>query len=204
MIKNRHFMMGLGVGLIVGALLLQLMLIGQEGSGKLWTKEQVEQAAELLNLKVVEHDDELLTKEEWEAQSGQATGLDEALKLESKDKKGNAPKDPKAPSLPDTPATTDDGTKDTAKATSPETPKTDAPEEPKKPEAAEVQYKISYGNTLTNVADGLHKKGVIANKNEFIKQAKARKINSKIRTGTYSFQVGEDYDSIIDKIIAPK
>ncbi|WP_068780737.1 hypothetical protein [Paenibacillus sp. GM2] len=203
MIKNRHFMMGLGVGLIVGALLLQLMLIGQEGSGKLWTKEQVEQAAALLNLKVVEHEDELLTKEEWEAQSEPAAGSGENSKSESIDKKADTPEDPKAPTVPDTPAT-DNGTKDTAKTTSPETPKTDAPKEPSKPEATEVQYKISYGNTLTNVADGLHKKGIIANKNEFIKQAKARKINSKIRTGTYSFQVGEDYDSIIDKIIAPR
>jgi len=204
MIKNRHFMMGLGIGLIVGALLLQLMMVGQGSKGKLWTKEQVEQAAALLNLKVVEHEDELLTKEEWEAQSEQATGSDQNSQPVSEGKKADVPVDPKAPTTPDTPEATDVSVNDTSKATEPELPKTDVPEEPTKPEAAEVQYKITYGNTLTNVADGLYKKGVIASKDEFIKKAKERKINAKIRTGTYSFKAGEDYDSIIDKIIAPK
>ncbi|WMT39167.1 hypothetical protein RE628_16940 [Paenibacillus sp. D2_2] len=161
MIKNRHFMMGLGIGLIVGALLLQLMMIGQGGSGKLWSKEQVEQAAALLNLKVVEHDAELLTKEEWEAQSkqdGQATGSDQGSKPDSEGKKVDVPADPKTPTVPDTPATTDASVNDTSKATVPETPKTDVPKEPNKPEPEEVEYKITYGNTLTNVADGLSKK----------------------------------------------
>ncbi|MDU4698679.1 MAG: hypothetical protein E6Y08_22940, partial [Paenibacillus sp.] len=65
MMKNRQFMLGLGCGLIAGALLLQLMLIGQGGNKELYTKEQIERAAVLAGLKVVEADQELLTEEEW-------------------------------------------------------------------------------------------------------------------------------------------
>lgn len=206
MFKNRHFMMGLGIGLIVGALLLQLMTFSQGGSKKLWTKEQVEQAAELLNLKIVEHDQELLTEEEWEAksaQTGQAEDADQASKpgTDPKAEKAEAPAEPKTPAAP---TARGDQTGEVSKTAEPKKPETDTPKEPDEPEAAEVQYKITYGNTLTNVADGLYKKGVIDDKEGFLKKARARKINAKIRTGTYSFQVGEDYDSIIDKIIAPK
>lgn len=59
MIKNRSFMLGMGTGLITGALLLQLAMIGQGQSQqsstdpKNMTREQLEKAAAGLNLRSV-------------------------------------------------------------------------------------------------------------------------------------------------------
>ncbi|WP_410769227.1 hypothetical protein [Fontibacillus sp. BL9] len=194
MIRNRQFMTGLGIGLIVGALLLQVMLIGQGQAGKLKTREQVEQAAAALNLKVVETNQELLTEEEWKAKSeeteqpeeGEAGGINET-------------KDPDDPEAPDTPAAPADP-EDSDPSGSLAVPETATPESPKEPDKGSVKYKIAYGSTLTGVAEGLHKAGVISDKEAFLKQAKAKHINTKVRTGTFTFEVGEDYNSIISKI----
>ncbi|MGV2788477.1 hypothetical protein GNF98_22960, partial [Clostridium perfringens] len=69
MIKNRTFMMGLGSGLVIGAVLLQLMWIGQGTAAsetQELTKEQLMAAAEALDMQVVEGSDELMTAEQWE------------------------------------------------------------------------------------------------------------------------------------------
>ncbi|MFD2878748.1 hypothetical protein ACFTAO_26680 [Paenibacillus rhizoplanae] len=51
MMKNRFFMLGLGVGLIAGALLLQLMIAGRAAP---LTKEELIQQATRLNLTLVD------------------------------------------------------------------------------------------------------------------------------------------------------
>ncbi|MEF2965183.1 hypothetical protein V3851_05000 [Paenibacillus sp. M1] len=190
MIRNRQFMLGLGSGLIAGALLLQVMMIGQgQGSG-LQTKKQVEQAAASLNLKVVESDQELLTEEEWRAKTeeGQAEAGQEAEQTDIP-----VPDTPDTPAEPQAPEALDKPGVDAV-------PETAAPPEPTEPKQASVEYKIAYGSTLTAVAEGLFQSGVISDKDAFLQEAKKRKINSKVRTGTFTFQVGEDYDSIIAKI----
>ncbi|MNI77575.1 YceG-like family protein [compost metagenome] len=65
-----------------------------------------------------------------------------------------------------------------------------------------MEYKVVSGSTLTGIAEGLEKSGVISDKEAFIKRAKAKKINTKIQTGTYNFEVGEDFNSIIKKLTA--
>ncbi len=75
MIKNRSFMIGLGSGLLVSALLLQLMNAGtganvvpQASEVVKPTKEQLQEQAEALGLKLVEADDKRMTEEEWKRQ----------------------------------------------------------------------------------------------------------------------------------------
>ncbi|MNI93529.1 YceG-like family protein [compost metagenome] len=75
--------------------------------------------------------------------------------------------------------------------------------DPESPQPATVEYKIVGGTTLEGVAQGLEQAGVIADKSAFLKTAVSKKINYKVRAGTYRFQVGEDFDSIISKI-SPK
>ncbi|MGZ7444436.1 hypothetical protein [Paenibacillus sp. TH7-28] len=196
MIKNRHFMLGLGCGLIAGALLLQLMIFGQ-GGGKLYTAEQVKQAAEQLGLKVVAADEELLTEEQWQEKAGNSQedggeGAEPEVPASTK-----APDAPKAPAVPAKPSPAENKPAASAEAEKPQTPA-----KPAKP-AVSVEYKIAYGSTLAGVAEGLYKAGVITDKEAFLKAAKAKKINNKIRTGTYTFSESEDYDSIIAKI-SPK
>ncbi|RRJ65384.1 hypothetical protein EHV15_22555 [Paenibacillus oralis] len=197
MIKNRYFMLGLGCGLIAGALLLQLMILGQ-GGGKLYTADQVQQAAEQLGLKVVDAHEELLTEEQWQEKAG--NGQEDAGAGAEPDVPAS-PRNPKAPEAPAAPAKRDPA--ENKPAANPEAAKPQTPAKPAKPAAVSVEYKIAYGSTLAGVAEGLYKAGVITDKEAFLKAAKAKKINNKIRTGTYAFTEGEDYDSIIAKI-SPK
>ncbi|GIP07855.1 MAG: endolytic transglycosylase MltG [Paenibacillus macerans] len=197
MIKNRHFMLGLGCGLIAGALLLQLMILGQ-GGGKIYTAEQVKQAAEQLGLKVVAADEELLTEEQWQEKAG--TGQEDGGEGVEPDVPAS-PKNPDAPQAPAAPAKPSSAENKPPASADAEKPQT--PAKPAKPAAVSVEYKIAYGSTLAGVAEGLYKAGVITEKEAFLKAAKAKKINNKIRTGTYTFTEGEDYDSIIAKI-SPK
>lgn len=217
MFKNRHFMMGLGIGLIVGALLLQMMNLGQNQSGQVWTKQRVEEAAKVLNLKVVEEGAELLTEEEWKLKMetlDQNGGLDDESESSS-DQANSAtvpveetqkPATPEEPKNPETTQAPQSKEVSPAKNGSP-TPTTSAtkpttPAAPSKPQKAKVEYKVVSGSTLTGIAEGLEKSGVISDKEAFIKRAKEKKVNTKIRTGTYNFEVGEDYNSIIAKLTA--
>lgn len=195
MIKNRHFMLGLGSGLIAGALLLQLMLIGQ-GGGALYTREQIRQAAEQAGLKVVEGDQELLTEEEWLEKSGMENGGQNGAAEEPDSPV--SPQNPSSPGAPNEPV--QPGSGEEKPLSEPDQAQADSPVAPSKPAAATVEYKIAYGSTLDGVAEGLYQSGVISDKEAFLDTAKAKKINYKVRTGTYTFQVGEDFSSIIAKI----
>lgn len=201
MMKNRQFMLGLGCGLIAGALLLQLMLIGQGGGKELYTREQIERAAVLAGLKVVEADQELLTEEEWLERSGEASGsADVAGDNPTAPVVPERPDAPKAPETPDNPKTDKGQTLPEAKDGETET---SGPVDPNSPQPATVEYRIVGGTTLEGVAQGLEQAGVIADKSAFVKKAVSKKINYKVRAGTYTFEVGEDVDSIISKI-SPK
>ncbi|MGP0583769.1 hypothetical protein [Paenibacillus timonensis] len=200
MMKNRQFMLGLGCGLIAGALLLQLMLIGQGNNKELYTREQIERAAVTAGLKVVEVDQELLTEEEWQERSGQASDM-------SENGTGNSPVTPVDPAKPNSPTAPDTPNNSEASdgqaLSGAKTGETNQPVDPESPQPATVEYKIVGGTTLEGVAQGLEQAGVIADKSAFLKTAVSKKINYKVRAGTYRFQVGEDFDSIISKI-SPK
>ncbi|SDE68916.1 hypothetical protein SAMN04488542_101398 [Fontibacillus panacisegetis] len=211
MFKNRHFMMGLGIGLIIGALLLQLMNLGQSQTGQLWTKQKIEDAAKELDLKVVENGTELLTEEEWKQKM---ESLDESGGLdgepESSSNQGESQTKPveetKKPATPEEPQTPQDkkvsSVNNESPVTTPSTEQPAAPAAPAKPKKVIVEYKIVSGSTLTGIAEGLEKSGVITDKEAFIKRAKDKKVNTKIRTGTYNFEIGEDFNSIITKLTA--
>ena len=189
MMKNRHFMFGLGCGLIIGALLLQLMLIGQNMGGQLHTKEQIEQAAERAGLRVSELNEELLTEEQWQERTNQDVLAPEDQEQDHPETPAspemNQPTDPEPPQQPEVRGEDSVG---------------DEGQQAANQAGAEVEYKIAGGTTLEGVANGLLQAGVIADKDEFVKAAVAKKINYKVRAGTYKFYVGEEFDSIIKKI----
>lgn len=193
MMKNRHFLLGIGIGLIVGALLLQLMNTAQEvGTKELYTADQVKKAAESLGLKVYGEDDEVFTAEEWEK------------KTETKQKKSqSSPTDtvkPNAPNAPSAPKNTKSvQPKVPAK---PNKPSTEKPAEVDKP-VTKISVKITPGTTLTQVGSILKLSGVISDQESFIKQAKSKKLTKNIRTGSYQFVPGESFDSIAEKLTTP-
>ncbi|RAR43365.1 endolytic transglycosylase MltG [Paenibacillus sp. MDMC362] len=193
MIKNRTFMMGLGSGLVIGAVLLQLMWIGQGTTASQTqelTKKQLVAAAEALDMQIVEDSDELLTGEQWKekelGEGGESEGADPAQKTGTE--KPEAPEQPKKP--------------EPGEEKKQESPRVTNPEQPKTPAKAEAHIKVNIpsGNNLSDVANSLMDAGVIDNKQAFINKATENKINTKILSGTYSFTAGENYNSIITKI----
>lgn len=194
MIRNRNFMIGLGIGLIAGALLLQLMLIGQGGSSNLRTKEEVERAAALLNLKVVEQNAVLLTEEEWRAQNEQNSDSEpgeDASSVQSPESP-SSPVSPASPTVPDSKSEEETDADDSGNGSA------------LNPGTSYIEYKISQGTTLSGVAEGLLQAGIISDKAAFLQQANAKEINYTVRAGAYQFETGEDYASIIKKLSPSK
>jgi hypothetical protein len=208
-IKNRSFMLGMGTGLITGALLLQLAMIGQGQSQQTsadptsLTREQLEEAAAGLNLQISDSSDPKMTEEEWRNKV-----IKEGNKTPAAPKKADPAKNPSTPKTPvsSTPSAASKPPASGAKPQSPNKPQsqgssvTAAPDTPKQPATPQVQYSIVSGSNLRSVASGLEQAGVVVDANAFEAAAQAKKINTKIRTGTYQFAKGEDFGSIITKI----
>lgn len=236
MIKNRTFLLGLGSGLIAGALLLQLMISGNAAP---LTQAQVLKGAAHLNLKVTDAAGKPLTGGEPDtgtlpgAEHGQqnSPGEPAASPAGSPGPSGGAASPPPSapaaavtpspaappkaaesdaavkPSPPAVPSAPAGGTAQKPVPTvTPAVPdKPEAPQKPSEPPAAvPVTVRIPNGVTLNGTADLLAKAGVVKDKNAFLKSAKERKINTKIQSGTFSFEKGEDIDTVIQKLITVK
>ncbi|MEC0091377.1 hypothetical protein [Paenibacillus macquariensis] len=205
--KNRSFMSGLGIGLIIGAILLQLMIMGEgqvsttTGQSTDLTREQIEEKAKAMDLKVTESSEQLLTKEEWQQQKKELSVVPETKSTQSPTKAKPAI-EPVQPSSPEQPEKKNESTP--SKVQPPQAQSTSPPKTPVTPTKEKVtqavEYKIKKGSNLTTIADDLEKIGVIGSSDQFIKQAVEQKINRKIRDGSYTFIKGESIESIISKI----
>ncbi|MDO7905803.1 peptidase [Paenibacillus sp. JX-17] len=197
MIKNRTFILGIGIGLILGALLLQLAIIGKgeeatpasSSTGEL-TREELEAAAKQLNLKVTDSSEQLMTEEQWR----EKVISDNKKAAVQSSKAPAAAEKPAEPAAPKTPEAKSSTQAQTAAPQNPSKPVTTQPETP------QVNYKISSGSNLNSVAQGLKEAGVIRDAAAFRSRASELKINRKIQSGTFTFNKGESFDSIINKI----
>lgn len=202
---KRSLWIGLGSGMIVGAVLLQLATVGQNALSESnldpelatanLTMEQLEAAAKSMDMKLVASDDELYTEAEWVAKK----------KQESSELQGKTATAPEAaesavkPEQPDEPK--QPGTKESDKQVEVDQPKTTEPSTPNSPEAAAtVSFKVRSGNSLAIVAGNLEKAGIVDSAQAFIKAGRAERINTKIQVGTYELEKGESFKSIISKI----
>ncbi|OAB45085.1 endolytic transglycosylase MltG [Paenibacillus antarcticus] len=205
--KNRSFMSGLGIGLIIGAILLQLMIVGEgqvsitAGQSADLTRQQLEEKAKAMDLKVIESSEQLMTNEQWQQQKDE----------QSDDPQGKSTLSPTKtkptiePVQPSSPEQLEQNVSESAPSIiqSPQAQSTSPPKTPVAPAKAKsqiVEYNIKKGSNLTKIADDLEKIGVIGSSEQFIKQAVDQKINRKIRDGSYTFTKGENIESIISKI----
>ncbi|AJS59140.1 hypothetical protein [Paenibacillus sp. IHBB 10380] len=208
MIKDRFFMTGLGAGLVIGALLLALMgkaegLATNDKSTTPLTKEQIVEQAEVLDLKVVDSSEELLTETEWTEVMVEKSGKLQGGATEEP-KQSNPAVEPTNPGEPIAPAKTSSEASKTTKPTvkTPTAPAKSAGTTPTaKPKSSEViPFRIKGGSNLTDIAKGLKKAGVITNSEQFIKEATSQKVNTKLREGSYTFSEEDTHKSIITKI----
>lgn len=199
MIKNRSLMIGIGIGIIIGAVLLQLFNIGKGQTmldGTQLTSDQIKEAAQAQNMQVYDSTEKVYSSDEWkqlqqEQQQEEAAKKAAATKSEAKEPTSEQPT---TPAEPNTPQSTE-----TQSTTSSTTPKTTTPTTPEQP-ATPTTFKITSGEMLNDVAYNLKNKGIISSQKEFVNRVSAIKANTKLQIGTYTLNTGEDLDSIINKI----
>ncbi|AIQ47833.1 hypothetical protein R70723_19465 [Paenibacillus sp. FSL R7-0273] len=205
MMKNRSFMLGLGTGLIAGALLLQLMISG--GAAPL-TREELVRQAEQLNLTVTDPAAGPLATVEPdgadsapEGQTGAAPGAATAAPAATPAPTStpDAAVQPSSAAKPSTPAQPSQPSSSSGNAVAPAVPAS-----PQTAAAGVIAVRIPSGSTLTQTAQLLAKAGIISDQAGFLETAIDRKINTKIQSGSYNFIKGESVNSIIEKLITVK
>jgi hypothetical protein len=206
MIKNRFFMLGLGAGMIAGALLLQLMLAGRAVP---LTKEQLVKEAAKLNLTVVDKTEtgaEGTPAPENGAQDQGALGTAEpsAPAVSASPSPAATPKAAAKPSAAVTPGQPSAPSKPAGDATGTGAVPPASPTSPEVDVNGNISVRIPTGITMTQTADLLVEAGVIQDKAKFLQTANSRKANKIIQYGSYSFAKGESINSIIDKLITVK
>ncbi|MEO2204037.1 peptidase [Paenibacillus pabuli] len=201
---KRSLWIGIGTGMIVGAVLLQLATVGQnalsdssletEPATANMTKEELESAAKSMDLKLVGTEDELYTEAEWvekkKQESSEMQGETAAAPEKAEDTS-----DPEAPKQPQQPASSGNESPNNVSE-----PKATEPSSPNTPQKAAVTFRVRSGNSLAIVAGNLEKAGIVDDAQAFIKAGKAERINTKIQVGTYALEKGESFESIIAKI----
>ncbi|WP_413377515.1 hypothetical protein [Paenibacillus taichungensis] len=202
---KRSLWIGLGSGMIVGAVLLQLATVGQNALSESnldpelatadLTKEQLEAVAKSMDMKLVASDDELYTEAEWVGKKKQESSELQGKTATAPEAAESAVK-PEQPDDPKQPVTNESDKQDEV-----DQPKTTEPSTPNSPEtAATVSFKVRSGNSLAIVAGNLEKAGIVDSAQAFIKAGRAERINTKIQVGTYDLEKGESFKSIIAKI----
>lgn len=61
-----------------------------------------------------------------------------------------------------------------------------------------IEFKISSGDTLSDIANNLIDLSIIEDKEEFIKFVKDKKLDKKLRPGTYKLKLNLSYSSILE------
>lgn len=202
MIKNRSLIMGIGIGIIIGAVLLQLFNIGNGQTmldGTQLTAEQIREAAQTQNMQVYDSTEKVYSSDEWKQLQQEEKQKEEATKAQKAEASKTTTKEPTSeqPTTPENPATPESTeTKSTTQST---TPKTSTPSSPTQPNTP-TTFKITSGEMLNDIAYNLKTKGVIDSQKEFVNRVSELKANTKLQIGTFNLSAGEDLDSIIDKI----
>ncbi|MCQ6557889.1 endolytic transglycosylase MltG [Paenibacillus mendelii] len=176
--NKRPFLLGLGTGLIVGAMLLQLMIVGQQQKDRLVNRGQDEQTeADAPSYSQAELDQriaeerERITKELQEAQKKQEpAGGKPAEEVPAASKPAAGQADPeankKAAAGNGTGAAIDQAVKKT------------------EPAAKRIIVRIEPGSSVTEIADLLADKGIISDKKTFTSLMRS----TKIRAGYFPFE----------------
>ncbi|WP_314586179.1 hypothetical protein [Paenibacillus terrigena] len=180
MINKRNFLLGLGSGLILGGVLLQLMLSAPPVKPKntnqdlsSFTMEQLEAEAKNLNMQLVPVDSKVYS----------VAQLQELFKKKEAEWRATLP--------PVEPVGKQPGVKGTSESLS---------TSEKNAEASIKAFKVSAGMTLIQVGDKLEDLGIVDSSAKFVAYGKKHGINSKIRTGTYELSADQTYAEIAKEI----
>ncbi|WP_374019884.1 hypothetical protein ABU162_09655 [Paenibacillus thiaminolyticus] len=169
MFKDRRFLIGLGAGMMIGSLLLQLTLVGERAAEPL-TEAELRREAERAGYELIPH---------GALADGTAEGGDAAQ--------------PPTPASSGTPSQEEgaekkaaDGSGQAAKPGSSAAKKEDPPPTQVKQEA---RIKVAYGSGSRDIAKQLADAGIVESAEEFERYVAKQKKQGKLRTGTFLFPV---------------
>ncbi|MDG0871125.1 hypothetical protein L5D93_00735 [Paenibacillus thiaminolyticus] len=178
MFKERRFLIGLGAGMIIGSLLLQLTLIGERAAEPL-TEAELRREAERAGYELI-------------PQGAMADGTPE----------GGGAAQPSTPASGGAPSKEEGaekkaagGSGQAAKPGSSEAKEQDPPPAEKKqaPPLTEVKQeakiKVAYGSGSRDIAKQLADAGIVESAEEFERYVANQKKQGKLRTGTFLFPV---------------
>lgn len=186
MFNNRRFLIGLGAGMVAGAVLLQLMLIGERRVGDPTqsvplSKDNISERAEELGFKVYASDEVLYSKKEYDELAKQKEQLANELEAMKKTKAESIVQSQQSP------PTEAESTERSASA-----------QETTTPEKATLVIKP--GMNAGSTAKALKELGIIDNADTFYNRIRTLKKQKFIRTGTYEIALSTPIDDIIQKI----
>ncbi len=221
MIKNRSLMIGIGIGIILGAVLLQLVNIGKGQtmlSGAQLTPEQIQQAAQAQNMQVYTADQKVYTKEQWQElvkqeeekkKQSQQSGQQITTKEPEETKQPTSPESPEQPSTSGTKSSTSSSTQSSANGTQSGSASgtVNTPSQPTTPTTTTKNtasantsgnwFTVSSGQMLNDIAFNLKKQGLIKSQGDFINRASQLNVNKKLQVGSYQISSGQSYDDIL-------
>ncbi|OXS59703.1 hypothetical protein B1A99_09155 [Cohnella sp. CIP 111063] len=187
--KHRSWLMGFGIGLIVGAIMLQMITFAEKQNAPLpqeqMTPEELSDEAKKAGLL-------LLTQEQLDAR------VQEAVAASEQEGQGESSGEEGDSGQPDA-----SGEEQTASEAPSATPNSESEEAPPAAEATEqVSLYISYGMSLTEVGQELLKLGVIDDVKVFIEET--RPVATKMKVGTAVFKGKPTYQEIMDELVRKK
>ncbi|MBD3918267.1 hypothetical protein H8B09_05835 [Paenibacillus sp. PR3] len=189
MLKDRRFLSGLGAGIVAGALLLQLMTMGQQ-TAKLPDSDQLNEP-----IYTEQEMQQMVEKAKAEAKAEASTEAN-ATAPDSKQASNEQGNKPEAPVTPNPPSKPDDA-KEAVQ-----------PEQPTAPDAGtanadaeqsaivkQVVIRIEPGANLTSTAKLLADNGLIASQSKFITKMKSDK--KLVRAGYFAFKGKPSLDEVV-------
>ncbi|WP_391571550.1 hypothetical protein [Cohnella sp.] len=194
--KHRSWLMGFGIGLIVGAIMLQMILFAEKQDAPL-AKEPLK--AEELADEAKKAGLLLLTPEQLDARVNEARAEANGSGAEGQEGASGQP---------------DDASEKQPVAEEPEASESNAPasETPSagqneanpasETEPQQVSLYVSYGMSLTEVGEELQKLGAIDDVKEFIEET--RPVAAKMRVGTIVLKGRPTYQEIMDELVRKK
>ncbi|RUS46346.1 hypothetical protein [Cohnella sp. AR92] len=203
MFKRRGLLIGLGLGLMLGASMLQLIQAAEKGSssfglsGASLTAEELKQEAKAQGFALVDSTAKTYSQEELDAAVRKAEEEKSASKdADSQDHQGSEANQGSQDNQggKDSPATGNAGAAESSKDA-------EAGPTPAKEEHTYSFY-IRNNASLVEVATGLQELGLIEDKDRFVKQAKP--YSGKLRVGTSTFVGKPSFQEIINEITRAK
>lgn len=202
MFKRRGLLIGLGLGLMLGASMLQLIHAAEKGSssfglsGASLTAEELKQEAKAQGFALVDSSAKTYSQEELDAAVGKAKEETSASKdADSQDHQSGGDKGSQDnQGGKDSQATGNAGAAESSKDA--ESGPTPAKEE------HTYSFYIRNNASLVEVATGLQELGLIEDKDRFVKQAKP--YSGKLRVGTSTFVGKPSFQEIINEITRAK